>query len=538
MATQKEIIEIEITGVNESVKDIQKVDNALKGVDNEIDNISDSSKNLKTNLDKVDKGGKDASKGLKAVGENGGAIAVLDSLTGGLATKVRDTAEATKLFNFSLKGTKTALIATGIGAFVVALGLVVAYWDDIVELITGANKQLQKQIDLNNENLESLDFELKLLDEKSKILELEGKSTEEINKQKEATILLQQEQNALLLDNLKTQLQREQAQVKELTFWERLKIGAASALNPVQGQLQEIKAGLASEDEQTKLKEIQDQIDDATLRTLTLKTALLELNKPDEEDVDSETGERREQLTPLDRIDEALIVAEGLEQVEIDSNFKKLQAQTEYQLARRRTDELITANEKAENEKRLANDRLIQRQKLDLAIRGFDALSQILGENSKAGKAAAIASIVTEQIASISQIISNTGIANAKAVAASPLTLGQPFVALNTISAGISIASSVAGAAKAISQLNSNKQTPSQAPALKGGGRASAPSIPTETPQAQAPSFNITDTTGVNQLAESIGGQSQRPVRTFVVASDVTTAQNLDNNIIEGAVVG
>ena len=172
MATQKEIIEIEIVGVGDSVKDIQKVDNALKGVDNEIDNISDSSKNLKTNLDKVDKGGKDASKGLKAVGENGGAIAVLDSLTGGLATKVRDTAEATKLFNFSLKGTRTALIATGIGAFVVALGLVIAYWDDIAEAISGANKQLQKQIDDSIKLQESTKL---LIDLKSSEIELAKK---------------------------------------------------------------------------------------------------------------------------------------------------------------------------------------------------------------------------------------------------------------------------------------------------------------------------------------------------------------------------
>ena len=201
-------------------------------------------------------------------------------------------------------------------------------------------------------------------------------------------------------------------------------------------------------------------------------------------------------------------------------------------------DKAIQAQKDKDRKAEIAKDKALQQQKTSIAIDSFNLLSDLLGKNTKAGKAAAIAAIVTEQVASISQIISNTAIANAKSVAASPLTLGQPFVALNTISAGLSIASSVAGAAKAIGQLKSDKTTPSQASALKGGGRASAPSIPTETPQAQAPSFNITDTTGVNQLAESIGGQSQRPVRTFVVASDVTTAQNLDNNIIEGAVVG
>ena len=44
---------------------------------------------------------------------------------------------ATKLFgNVSRK----ALIATGIGAFVVVLGTIIAYWDDITAAITGVSQ--------------------------------------------------------------------------------------------------------------------------------------------------------------------------------------------------------------------------------------------------------------------------------------------------------------------------------------------------------------------------------------------------------------
>ena len=85
-------------------------------------------------------------------------------------------------------------------------------------------------------------------------------------------------------------------------------------------------------------------------------------------------------------------------------------------------------------------------------------------------KAIAIAGIVIEKAASIGQIIASTGIANAKAVAASPLTFGQPWVTINTISAGLSIAASIAGAAKAISEING---------ASSGGGSgASAAAAP------------------------------------------------------------
>ena len=110
----------------EAVSDVNKLDKSFKDLDGQTEKTST---------------------GLKDVGENGGAIALLDSVTGGLATRFRDAYEATKLFNFSLKGTRTALIATGIGAFVVALGLVVAYWSDIKDFITGSNTALAKQIE-------------------------------------------------------------------------------------------------------------------------------------------------------------------------------------------------------------------------------------------------------------------------------------------------------------------------------------------------------------------------------------------------------
>ena len=95
-----------------------------------VDNLTKAEKRLNKET------GQTASQ-FEEVTKNGGAIAILDQLTGGLASRVRDTFEATKLFNFSLKSMRTALIATGIGAFVVLLGTVVSYWDEITDFITG-----------------------------------------------------------------------------------------------------------------------------------------------------------------------------------------------------------------------------------------------------------------------------------------------------------------------------------------------------------------------------------------------------------------
>ena len=51
----------------------------------------------------------------------------------------------------------------------------------------------------------------------------------------------------------------------------------------------------------------------------------------------------------------------------------------------------------------------------------------------------------------------------------------------------------------------------------------------------QPPAFNVVGASETDQLADAIGGQSQRPARAYVVSNDVTTAQELDRNIIEGS---
>ena len=153
-------------------------------------------------------------------------------------------------------------------------------------------------------------------------------------------------------------------------------------------------------------------------------------------------------------------------------------------------------------------------------------------------KALAIAGIVTEQVSAISKIISNTAVANAKASCINTINGRMPFVAINNVTAGLSIAGSVAGAVKAISNLKSKKKTPDTAsvPSMRGGGGGSASSTPTsETPASVPPSFNVIGASGQSQLADAIGGQSQQPIQAYVVSNDVTSAQSLDRNIVESA---
>ena len=166
---------------------------------------------------------------LKNATRNYGAIILLDKVTFGMASQLRNAVDAGRLFNKTLKVTRTALIATGIGAFVIALGLVVAYWDEIKELITGANKALQKQLDLTNKNIEALDFQVTLLKEQETLLNLQGKSTVANRKEQEKIVLLLTEENLERLNILKTQLDNEDSKKRELGLVDKLRIALISS---------------------------------------------------------------------------------------------------------------------------------------------------------------------------------------------------------------------------------------------------------------------------------------------------------------------
>ena len=165
-------------------------------------------------------------------------------------------------------------------------------------------------------------------------------------------------------------------------------------------------------------------------------------------------------------------------------------------------------------------DEDVQRAKLQAAGQAFGAIAQLAGEGSKVGKAAAIAQ------ATISSI---EGTQNAFTTAAkSPIT--TLFPAYPFIQAGVAAAAGLANI-KAIKSTKVGTTTAPTTPTATGGrGAVSTPSIP--------PAFNIVGASGTNQLAEAIGGQAQQPVKAFVVSNDVTTAQELDRNIVKGASLG
>ena len=180
----------------------------------------------------------------------------------------------------------------------------------------------------------------------------------------------------------------------------------------------------------------------------------------------------------------------------------------------------------------------LQTQNLNNISAGFGLLRQLAGKN----KGLQAAAIIGESAVNVARTVIETQASNA-AITAQGAALAIPtggasvgiaakLVTANTIGAGIGIAANVAATAQALSALGKGGapkpdqvRPPKQIPA------------PTEI-ESQSPAFNIVGASGTNQLASAIGGQSQIPIQTYVVSSEVTTAQELDRNIIDDASIG
>jgi hypothetical protein len=106
--------------------------------------------------------------------------------------------------------------------------------------------------------------------------------------------------------------------------------------------------------------------------------------------------------------------------------------------------------------------------------------------------------------------------------------LGPVGIAAYAASIGGVIATIISARKKAQQQIQALS---SQSLAVSGGGGSAAPQI-------QAPAFNVVGATQTSQLAQTISQAEDKPIKAFVVASDVSTAQELERSTIEGASIG
>ena len=145
-------------------------------------------------MSKVD-GAMKFTNGLKAVKETAAglkslslATKVTTAETEGLAAAQGVNAAATNTATVATNGFKKALIATGIGAIIVAIGTLVAYWDDLTDLIKGSGDEAEiaaKKVANLISVLDKMDKDIEL---SIRIDEANGATEEEILKKRTESI--------------------------------------------------------------------------------------------------------------------------------------------------------------------------------------------------------------------------------------------------------------------------------------------------------------------------------------------------------------
>jgi len=126
------------------------------------------------------------------------------------------------------------------------------------------------------------------------------------------------------------------------------------------------------------------------------------------------------------------------------------------------------------------------------------------------------------------------GIDEQKNISGTIGTLPKWIQSLGAIAGPIAYGASIVGMIAAIvkARKTANNAIKNLVPSAGGGGGGgSAPGV-------QAPAFNVVGATQESQLAQAISGQDDKPIKAFVVASDVSTAQELERSTIEGASIG
>jgi hypothetical protein len=476
------------------------VDVNTKGATQSVDNLNKS-------LDKTQDG-------------IGNVSSLADKASGGMISKFKGAIGSVKGLTLGFKTLRGAIISTGIGALVVALGSLISYFtntqagadklsvamdalkagfsaivdrvsnlggalvkfftgdfkgaiDDVKNSFKGLGDEIEREVKAAADLRDALN---KLQDEEISLIEINAKrrkaiaenrliaedETIAIRKRIEALDEASKLENAILDDQLR--IARERARISQ----EQLDLGESTREEVKQNA--ELQAAVYELEERSFLQ----QKSIATRRNALVRQA----NKEEE---DSKKG--------------LVSVVKGLTKIQTDTELKGIGDQ-------------LTAYKKAKD-KEVEIEKMSQQMKYDLVTGALANLASIVGANSKFGKAIAVVQAIRDTYAGAN-----------KALSAAP----PPF---NFISAAAVVAGGIANV-KAITSTR-EPRIPSRLGAGGGSVAVATPSIPTP------PQINTVGTSGISQLAETISGQSKQPIKAYVVSADISTAQSLDRNKIESA---
>lgn len=413
-----------------------------------------------------------------------------------------------------------------------------------------ANVELKKKADLaavaNQGLIEKFDRQA---EQQRQIRDDERKSIEERKKANDELGIILEKQEKAMLANAQISLRAAQAELKK----DKNNIEFKKRVMEAENELAAVRAtvtGFRSEQQTNEAALEKEGLELINSRLESENNLAIERKRFDAEQIEDEL-EKLEKLKEIDA-EEQEIEAKRLKDV-INSTNVGTQA---------RIDAEITYNEFLEDsrQKNLTRDKEIADKKVDVQDKMYDELYNAFWENANkvlqndkeitdaridledalvnatSSALSSIANLAGEgtkiaKVAAIADIIIGTGvgfiqgldIAQKSAKATGPgAAVAFPIFYATQVAAVLSAAAQ----AKNVLSRAKGPQPPSVSPpSIGGGGAATSPTQP--------PSFNVVGQSGFNQVAGALG--QQQPVQAYVVAGNVTTAQQLQNNTIQQA---
>jgi len=525
--------------------------------------------------------------------ENTNIVRAIDKLTGGFATKIikltkgfKSSLKGIKGFIGGLSGVKKALIGTGIGALVVLVGTLVSNFDKIKESLFGISKETKNTVKSAEKTASASQEQLDALNSSENILRAQGKSEKQIRDLKkqqtdetitaleaqlEAQKTVRQQQidtakrNKTILegilnfitaplklltksiDSIGAKFGKDFGLTESIESFNEAVAGKLfsgideegdEAIKETEKQLLKLKNARANfelqdkKDNENKAKEKRDkELKDAQeLEDLKNRIREASANKEDERRA-LELQKIKEENQKL--IDEAK--AKGLltEELQTSLNERLAAKQAEFDEIDRQRREEKNAKQLEETKKIADAEIALEQQKTAAKQKALDDAISLAGAETGVGKALLIAKqalALKEMIMEAKKTLVFGKLAVAKSVVAGAEGTAQTAKVgfPQNIPLLIGYAAQLAGIIGAVKSATSSAN--SVASTIGGGGAGGGGGA-----QPQAPRFNIVGATETSQLATAIGEQEQQPVQAYVVANDVTTAQSLNNNIVEGA---
>lgn len=452
----------------------------------------------------------------------------------------------------AFKGMKGAFLATGIGAFVITLGVIVAYWDEIADAVgfgTDAIEDQEKAVkDLEKANRDNLNVMKETVENNRRWMERSNEVV--VNEEKIKDLQAQggdnlAEINRLTRENIKIELHnlqvRKESYFELLSTQEQLKLNQDIFRKQQELERTEVKKTRkvhrshrrAVKKEMISELEFTRMIEDLRLEQLDASTEneITRLNvKYDRiiEDIKKNEKLKEEQKTAL-IIEQEKIREQKLFEIRRDGFVaeKDMTLLKAKEIETAKT-ELIIDEERIRNTEieRLAVERREKAKEnaaiiAQISIDGLRLVSDVADLFAKKSDKAARRAFNIKKAADIAEAT----MSGYKAVV-STFANAPGGVVLKGIQAGL------AGAFAAV-------QIAKIASAQYGGGEQAGGDLATDVPTsggdvaAAAPQFNVVGDTGASQLAQI----QQQPMQAFVVSGDVTSAQSLDRNKIQNATI-